>query len=100
MSDVCPKCGLPTDLCVCETISKEEQRITVKKDKKRYGKLVTIVKGLDQNSINIKDLAKQLKNKLACGGTYKDGIIELQGDHVSKVKEELIKLGFNPDTIE
>lgn len=88
------------DLCVCETISKEEQRITVKKDKKRYGKLVTVIKGLDQNSINIKDLAKQLKNKLACGGTYKDGIIELQGDHISKVKEELIKLGFNPDTIE
>ena len=100
MSDVCPKCGLPMDLCVCETISKEEQRITVKKDKKRYGKLVTIIKGLDPNSINIKDLAKQLKNKFACGGTYKDGIIELQGDHISKVKEELIKLGFNPDTIE
>jgi translation initiation factor 1 len=100
MNVVCPKCGLPMDLCVCETISKEEQRITVKKDKKRYGKLVTVIKGLDQNSINIKDLAKQLKNKLACGGTYKDGIIELQGDHISKVKEELIKLGFNPDTIE
>ena len=99
MNVVCPKCGLPMDLCVCETISKEEQRITVKKDKKRYGKLVTVIKGLDQNSINIKDLAKQLKNKLACGGTYKDGIIELQGDHISKVKEELIKLGFNPDTI-
>ncbi len=99
MSDVCPKCGLPMDLCVCETISKEEQRITVRKDKKRYGKLVTIIEGLDPNSINIKDLAKQLKNKFACGGTHKEGTIELQGDHISKVKEELIKLGFNPDTI-
>jgi translation initiation factor 1 len=85
---------------VCETISKEEQRITVKKDKKRYGKLVTVIVGLDPNSINIKDLAKQLKHKFACGGTYKDGIIELQGNHISKVKEELIKLGFNPDTID
>lgn len=99
MSSVCSKCGLPNDLCVCETISKEEQRVTLRKDKKRYGKIVTIIEGIDSNSINVKDLAKKLKNKFACGGTHKEGMIELQGDHIEKVKQELIKLGFNPATI-
>jgi len=99
MSSVCSKCGLPNDLCVCETISKEEQRVTLRKDKKRYGKIVTIVEGIDSSSINVKDLAKKLKNKFACGGTHKDGMIELQGDHIEKVKQELIKMGFNPATI-
>ena len=60
---------------------------------------MTIIEGLDPNSINIKDLAKQLKNKFACGGTHKEGIIELQGNHMEKVKAELIKMGFNPATI-
>tara|TARA_Y100000310_G_C20552540_1_gene748841 strand:- start:549 stop:851 length:303 start_codon:yes stop_codon:yes gene_type:complete len=99
MSNVCSKCGLPTDLCVCETISKEEQRVTIRKDKKRYGKIVTIIEGIDSGDINVKDLAKQLKNKLACGGTHKEGAIVLQGDHLEKVKQELVKMGFNPATV-
>ncbi len=99
MSSVCSKCGLPNDLCVCETISKEEQRVTLRKDKKRYGKIVTIIEGIDSSSINVKDLAKKLKNKFACGGTHKEGMIELQGDHIERVKQELIKMGFNPATI-
>jgi len=99
MSNICSKCGLPTDLCVCETISKEEQRVTIRKDRKRYGKIVTIIEGMDANSINVKELAKKLKNKFACGGTHKEGIIELQGNHMEKVKAELIKMGFNPATI-
>jgi len=99
MSDVCPKCGLPTDLCICETLSKEEQRIKIRKEKKRYGKIVTIIDGIDSKNINMKDLAKNLKNKFACGGTYKENTIELQGNHMERVKKELVKLGFNPDII-
>ena len=99
MSEICPKCGLPKDLCVCETIAKEEQKIRVRTVKRRFGKLTTLVEGIDP-SINLKDLSKKLKSKLACGGTFKEGVVELQGDHRRKVKEELIKLGFNADTIE
>src|SRR5437773_70095 len=48
---------------------------------------------------NQKEEAKKVKNKIACGGTAKNGIIELQGKHVDKMKEELVKLGFSADQI-
>ena len=95
MSEICQKCGLPKELCICETIAKEEQRIKVGVVKRKFGKLTTVVSGINEKDINIKDLAKKLKSKLACGGTAKDGIIELQGDHKKRVKEELEKLGFS-----
>ena len=100
MSEICPKCGLFKELCVCETIAKEDQRIIITTAKRKFGKLTTMVTGIDQKSIDIKDVAKKLKSKLACGGTVKNGIIELQGEHRNKVKEELIKLGFASSTID
>ncbi len=97
--EVCNVCSLPKDLCVCQTLAREEQKITVSVVKRRFGKLATTVEGLDGKTIDIKDLAKKLKTKLACGGTSKNNIIELQGSHVEKVKNELIKLGFNENSI-
>lgn len=97
--EICPKCGLPEQACVCEQIVKSSQKIKVTTDKKRYGKIVTIVTGLG-SGINIKQITKNLKNKLACGGTYKEDRIELQGDHKKKIKELLVELGFEKDSIE
>jgi len=99
MSEVCPTCGLPKDLCVCETIAKEEQQIIIQVVKRRFGKLTTTIEGLDEKTIDLKDLTKRLKNKFACGGTEKKGIIELQGKHADKMKEELVRLGFSVDQI-
>ena len=97
--EICPKCGLPVQACVCEQIVKSSQRITITQDKKRYGKIVTIVRGFEKG-VNVKKIAKSLKNELACGGTAKDGIIELQGDHLRKIKELLVKLGFDEESID
>ncbi len=97
--EICPKCGLPEQACVCEQIVKSSQKIKVTTDKKRYGKIVTVITGLG-SGINIKQVTKDLKNSLACGGTYKKGKIELQGDHKKKIKELLVKLGFDEDSIE
>ena len=97
---ICPKCGLPKELCVCETIAKEAQKITVSLVQKRYKKNVTIIKGIDTAKIDIKHVMKVLKSKLACGGTYKNDEIELQGDHRSRVKQVLIKEGFPANIIE
>jgi translation initiation factor 1 len=96
--EICPKCGLPKQACVCEQIVKSSQKITITTDKKRYGKIVTVVKGFD-SGIDVRKIAKALKNELACGGTGKDSIIELQGDHRKKIKELLVKQGFDENSI-
>ena len=100
MSNICSTCGLPDDLCICEDIAKGSQRVTISIEKKKFGKEYTIVEGLNENEIDMKDLSKTLKNKLACGGTAKDGRIELQGNHLSDVPNILIDNGFSPDTID
>ncbi len=97
--EICPKCGLPKPACVCEQIIKSSQRIRITNDKKRYGKIVTIVSGFD-NTIDIKKIAKELKNGLACGGTVKNQTIELQGEHSKKIKPILVELGFDEESIE
>ena len=73
MNEICSKCGLPKQLCVCETIAKESQRIRVYTVLKKFRKVSTIIEGLDSKDIAIKDVAKNLKSEFACGGTVKAG---------------------------
>ena len=96
--EICPKCGLPQQACVCERIVKSAQRIHVTTDKKKYGKIVTIVSGFEKG-IDIKQIARALKNELACGGTFKENVVELQGDHRKKVRQILVNLGFSEESI-
>ncbi|MBN1923932.1 MAG: stress response translation initiation inhibitor YciH [Nanoarchaeota archaeon] len=98
--DVCQKCGLPKDLCVCESIAREQQKIVISDVKRKYKKHVTIIEGLDEKQIDVKGLTKLFKQKLACGGTAKEGMIELQGQHAKKAKEILVKEGFPEESIE
>ena len=100
MNEICITCGLPNELCVCESIAKEQQKITVHTIKKKFGKVYTVIKGIDAKQIDMKDLTKKLKSKFACGGTFKDGKVELQGNHKQQVREALVTLGFAPETIE
>ena len=99
MSEICIKCGLPQELCVCETIAKENQSIVVKIERRKFGKRYTIIRGIDQSEISLKDVSKKLKSIMACGGSFKEGRVELQGDHKKKIKAALIKLGFSSETI-
>ncbi len=101
MREICSVCGLPKELCVCSAISKESQKIVVRAVRGKFqGSYNTLIEGMDAKSQDIRALVRQLKQKLACGGTFKDNIIELQGDHRKKVKELLIKLGFQEENIE
>jgi len=95
---VCPTCGLPLDICTCKVIDRESRKIKVYTTTRKFGKPVTLIEGIDKNSV--KSVLKSLKQKLACGGSFKDDKIELQGNHLHKVKEILIKLGFDKDMIE
>jgi translation initiation factor 1 len=94
---VCPKCGLPLEACVCQEISKEQKEIIIKTEKRKFGKIITIVSGFEGHEI--KEMSKKLKAKLACGGTVKEKEIELQGDHRNKTKKFLVEQGFNESQI-
>ena len=96
--DICPKCGLPVPACVCEDIAKTSQSIDVRTERRRFGKITTLVSGFD-DGVEIKEIAKKLKAKRACGGTFKNKVIELQGDHKGHIKEILVSLGFTGDQI-
>lgn len=98
MTEIDPLTGLPRELGIGESITKESQSITVRTVKRRFGKLMTLVEGFEKE-VNVREIAKKLKSALACGGTVKDKIIELQGNHIDKIKQELIKYGFSEDSI-
>ena len=99
MAEICPKCGLPKELCTCEALAKESEKIRIYSVKRRFGKVTTIISGVSKD-VNLKKTLKELKTKLACGGTIKNGEIELQGDHKNKLKLLLVKMGFPEDQIE
>lgn len=97
MSEIDPITGLPKELSSFEDIVKEQQRVAIAVDKRRYGKMMTIVDGINPHELDIHEMAAKLKSKCACGGTVKDGKIELQGDHREKVKDVLQQMGFMVD---
>ncbi|MGC8586488.1 MAG: stress response translation initiation inhibitor YciH [Candidatus Micrarchaeia archaeon] len=99
MSEICPRCGLPKELCVCDVLDKEtESKIKIYTKKAKFNKVVTIVEGIGND--DIERTAKSLKRTLACGGTYKDGYIELQGDHKLDAKKVLVSIGYKDSNIE
>lgn len=99
MSDICNKCGMLKDLCVCEILDKQETaKIKVFTTQKKFKKLVTVIEGIDKNRLD--ETASELKHKLACGGTAKEGVVVLQGNHKSRITELLVKLGYPKEIIE
>ena len=84
--------------CVCGEIAKTQQEITVTTERRRFGKVNTMISGFD-DGVDIKDIAKKLKMKRACGGTVKNKVIELQGNHKGFIKPILVSEGFSEDQI-
>ncbi|USX28805.1 translation initiation factor Sui1 [Oxalobacteraceae bacterium OTU3CINTB1] len=98
---ICPDCGKPLADCVCKTAAKAKPagdgNVKVSRESKgRGGKTVTLVKGLALDAIALALLGKQLRGACGSGGTVKDGVIEIQGDHCDLVMETLKKQGHNP----
>jgi translation initiation factor 1 len=100
MQEICPKCGLPKDLCICDILEKEaqQQKIKIFTETRKFGKIVTIVEGINKESLE--KVVKELKQRIGCGGTSKNGRIELQGEHKTKVKQILASLGYDQNNIE
>ena len=100
MAEICPVCGLPVDLCVCEEMSKEQQRIRIRLESRKWGKKYTIIDGIDSKELKLNKLAATLKSKCECGGSEKNEQFLLQGDHREVVKVVLIDMGFPIENIE
>lgn len=92
----CPRCG--ADPCKCKTPTTapaEHQSPRVRREVKgRGGKTVTVVLDLELPPAALNEVARQLKQWCATGGTVKDGRIEIQGDHRDKVIARLVTLGY------
>jgi translation initiation factor 1 len=87
------------DLCVCEILDKQGvAKIKIYTTSKKFKKMVTVVEGIDKAQLD--QTTKELKHKLACGGTAKDGQIILQGNHKNKVTAALKQLGYLEESIE
>ncbi|NMC06211.1 MAG: stress response translation initiation inhibitor YciH [Candidatus Lokiarchaeota archaeon] len=97
---VCPVCSLPIELCVCKAVSQEESKIKVKTDKRKWGRLVTLLEFTGLANVNLNDVARKLKTKAACGGTIDGNTIELQGDHTFSVRGWLKEMGFEDSNIQ
>lgn len=89
---MCPACRMPLAACVCgqKPVPAGDGIVRVSRETKgRAGKGVTLVKGLALDAAALAALGKQLKAACGSGGTVKDGVIEVQGDHCERVIELL-----------
>jgi translation initiation factor 1 len=93
----CPECRQPVDACICKksVIPEGDGIARVRRESKgRGGRTVTTVTGVPLPEDALKELATTLKRRCGTGGALKDGVIEIQGDHVETLLAELVKQGF------
>ena len=95
---VCPKCRLPIAKCRCgkvEPAPAGDGIVRVRRETRgRGGKTVTTVSGVPLGGEALRNLASDLKRRCGTGGTAKDGVIEIQGDHRVTIVAELSRRGF------
>ena len=96
---ICPECRQPVAGCTCKAravVTGDGVVRVSRQTKGRGGKSVTLVKGLALDAAALALLGKQLRTACGSGGTVKDGVIEVQGDHCDLVMEAVTKLGHHP----
>jgi len=94
---MCPGCRQPVAQCICKqaVVPAGDGTVRVSRETKgRGGKAVTLVKGVALDATGLTALGKQLKAACGTGGTVKDGVIEIQGDHIDKVIAALQKQDY------
>jgi translation initiation factor 1 len=95
---MCPGCGKPVKSCTCRnqsTAPAGDGVVRIRREcKGRGGKTVMVITGLPLDAAALAVLGGELKRRCGCGGTAKDGVIEIQGDHGELLLEELAKRGY------
>jgi translation initiation factor 1 len=104
---ICPECGKPVSACSCKKrkVAKADQQSTIyptdgtiriqREVKGRKGKIVTSVRGLPLEKEELLEFAKTLKRRCGAGGSVKDGVVVIQGDHRQTLLDELRKQGYS-----
>jgi translation initiation factor 1 len=95
----CDKCGELESACTCPApppfrIPPEKQTARLATEKRKRGKVVTVIQGLPAVGNDLPDLLTRLKTACGAGGTLKDDVIEIQGEHLPRIREVLQSLGF------
>jgi len=94
----CDRCGALESDCTCPSFAafippgEQVARLTVEKRKK--GKVVTVVRGLSAANNDLPALLRRLKSQCGAGGTIQDDRIEIQGEHIERIRKILNELGY------
>lgn len=95
---ICPHCRQPQAACRCAELARRAVRgdgqVRVSRERNgRGGKTVTLVRGLALGADDLAALGKRLRSACGAGGALKDGVLEIQGDHVERVLALLVQEG-------
>jgi translation initiation factor 1 len=98
----CERCDLPENRCECpppETaklsrVPPQKQTARLSVEKRKRGKIVTVIRGLASDHNNLQELLTRLKNACGAGGTIQPDSVELQGKHIDRLRSELQKIGY------
>ena len=96
----CHACEKPLDQCTCPRGADgnvrlpEDQPVRIRREKRRKGKIVTVVEGLDPSVSDLGAILRQLRSACAAGGTMTGSVLEVQGDHTEHVVTILEGLGY------
>ena len=97
---VIPRKGKPAVRSAPTPVDPATCRTTVRLDRKgRGGKTVTVLEGLQLSEEDSEKLLKRLKTKFGTGGAFKNGALEIQGDHCDGIMAELGKIGYRPKRV-
>ena len=81
-------------------LDREEAKVKIRMEMRRFGKPTTVIEGLKMSEKDMHELSTKMKKSLATGGTVKDGILILQGDHRESAAKILTQQGFSEGPIE
>ena len=95
----CERCGELESDCRCPPppparVAAEKQTARLSMERRRKGKMVTVIRGLSAKDNDLAQLCTQLKNTCGAGGTVDGDEIEIQGEQLDRVREALLRLGY------
>lgn len=95
----CERCDQLEDDCTCSPepaprIPPQQQTARLSIEKRKKGKTVTVIRGLPSDGNDLSGLLTQLKSLCGAGGTVKDEAVEIQGNHLDRIHDELSKIGY------